>query len=66
MYNIIKIKNGFIFNDIEYIFKNQNEILSNSQVLISTNYGEILLDLSCSIERVTFDNIENFVTELYK
>lgn len=67
MNNIKKIKDGYNFNNIDYIFiDNIYQIISISQVLINTNDGEILLDLSCSIEGVTFDNIENFVTELYK
>lgn len=72
--NIQTLKDGFNFNEINYIFQNfenenglnKYEIISNSQVLIGTNIGIIHFDLSCSINNQFFDNIDNFITELYK
>jgi hypothetical protein len=72
--NIQTFKNGFNFNEINYIFQDfENEkdlipyqIVSDSQVLIGTNEGVIFFDLSCSINNDFFDNINNFITELYK
>lgn len=67
MNNIKKIKDGYNFNKLDYIFIDKKyQIISDSQVLIATNDGEILLDLSCSIEGINFDNIENFINELFK
>jgi hypothetical protein len=72
--NIQTFKNGFNFNEINYIFQdfeNENglikyEIISDSQVLIGTDNGIIFFDLSCSINNKLYNNIDNFITELYK
>jgi hypothetical protein len=56
--------NGFIFNLIEYNFEGENEVISESQVLIGTNDGLILLDLSCTINNVQFTDINLFVNAL--
>jgi hypothetical protein len=64
MYNITTIQNGFIFNSIEYTFEGENEVISESQVLIGTTQGLILLDLSCTINNVQFTDINLFVTAL--
>lgn len=62
--NITTIRNGFIFNSIEYTFKGENEIISDSQVLVGTTNGFILLDLSCTINEVEFTDINLFVSAL--
>lgn len=66
MFNIITIKNGFIFNAVEYIFDGEYEIISETQVHIPTYKGILLLDLSCSIDEVSYDNINLFVQALYQ
>lgn len=64
MYNIITTQNGFIFNSIEYTFDGENEIISDSQVLVGTTNGLILLDLSCTINDVQFTDINLFIHTL--
>lgn len=64
MYNITTTQNGFIFNSIEYTFEGENEIISDSQVLVGTTNGLILLDLSCTINEVEFTDINIFVQAL--
>jgi hypothetical protein len=64
MYNITTIQNGFIFNSIEYFFDGENEIISESQALIATNNGIILLDLTCTINEVEYTDINLFVEAL--
>jgi hypothetical protein len=64
MYNITTIENGFIFNSLEYTFEEENEIISDSQILIGTNQGVILLDLSCTINGIEFTDIELFIKAL--
>lgn len=70
--NIIKTNTGFIINEIDYILDNfeiedkivSNEIISNNQVLIGTNQGIILLDLSCTINEIEFNDINLFIQDL--
>jgi|LakMenE01Jun11ns_1017448.scaffolds.fasta_scaffold9271607_1 hypothetical protein len=64
MYNITTIENGFIFNSLEYTFEEENEIISDCQILIGTNQGVILLDLSCTINDVQFTDINLFIQSL--
>ena len=64
MYKITTTQNGFIFNSIEYTFKGENEVISESQVLIGTNDGLILLDLLCTINDSTYTDINLFVEAL--
>lgn len=63
--NITKTKNGFIFNSTEYIFSGENDIISESQVLVGTADGVIMLDLSCTIEGQEYTDINLFVQNLY-
>jgi hypothetical protein len=69
MYNITKIEGGFLYNEREYAFIEidglQYRIVSDTQVHIYTDYGIILFDLTCSIDEITYDNIETFINELY-
>lgn len=66
MLNIKTIQNGFQLNNLIYLFDGKAEVISESQCHIPTNNGIILLDLSCTINNKLYDNIDNFVTELYK
>lgn len=71
--NILKLQGGFNFNEIDYTFQDfeneqgliANQIVSESQVLIGTNNGIILLDLSCTIDDETYTDINLFVKNLY-
>lgn len=77
MLNINKIENGFVINGINYLFNNfENDnngtlqnvsyfINSESQVLVGTTYGIIMLDLSCTIEGQEYTDINLFVQNLY-
>jgi len=66
MLNITKTQNGFQLNNLIYLFDGNAEVISESQCHIPTNIGVILLDLSCTINNKLYNNIDNFVTELYK
>jgi hypothetical protein len=69
MYNIQKTENGFQFegNQFEFIEidGNQYNIISDTQVHIYTDMGIILLDLNVAIEYRIYDNIVEFINELY-
>lgn len=62
--DIKKIPNGFIFNDVEYIFDEYLDVISDFQVHIGTNQGIILLDLTCTIEGIEFTDINLFLAAL--
>lgn len=62
--NIVTIQNGFIFNETQYTFEGEIEIISKSQCHVPTNEGIILLDLSCTINDIEFTDIELFVKTL--
>jgi hypothetical protein len=69
MSEIIKITGGFkcnnsIYNfiDIEGKFYN---VVSETQVLIFTDCGLILFDLTCSINNKTFNNVDEFLSALF-
>lgn len=66
MFNITTIENGFIFNDVEYKFDGDYEIISETQVHVPTDKGILLLDLSCSIDDVMYVDINLFVNALYQ
>lgn len=69
---LITIKNGYATNEIDYLFQDFEmdgnivpySIMSASQVLMGTDKGIILLDLSCTINEVEFADIELFVKAL--
>lgn len=69
MYNITKIEGGFQFNDNQYQFLDIDgqyyQVISNEQVHVYTDLGVILLDLSCSIDNESHEDIDNFVSSLY-
>lgn len=66
MLNIKTIQNGFQLNNLIYLFDGNAEVISESQCHIPTNNGIILLDLSCTINNKLYNNIDNFINELYK
>ena len=78
MNNITKIQNGFVMNNNSYIFQQFDsigtedpqlvsyQILSSSQSYVGTDRGIILLDLSFTIDRVAYNDINDFITQLFK
>ena len=63
---ITTTKNGFEFDGIEYRFNDETrtEIVSDSQLFAFTDSGIILLDKSCTIDGVLYDEINNFANQL--
>jgi hypothetical protein len=64
--NITTTNNGFIFNDVEYVFNNEFEINSPNDCHIMTNNGTIYFNLTCTINNITYNDINNFVNALIK
>lgn len=64
MMNIVKIQNGFILNDLEYIFKGENEIVSDTQCHIETDKGIILFDTNITVNGKSFNTIEELIKEI--
>jgi hypothetical protein len=67
--NITKAETGFIVDEqpVLYLFKGtEHEVLSNEQCHIHTNLGIIFFDTSVSIDGQTFENIQDWITELYR
>lgn len=64
MLNIITIQGGFIMNSSDYLFDGEIEIISDTQCHVPTNNGIILLDLSCTINDIEYNNINLFVLAL--
>ena len=62
--NITTIQNGFNFNNTDYLFEGEIEVISESQCHVTTNNGIILLDLSCTIDSVQYTDISLFVKNL--
>ena len=69
MYNILKIENGFSLESNMYQFIEIDgamySFVSDTQVHVYTDLGIILLDLNCAIEYHVFDNLVEFINELY-
>jgi hypothetical protein len=65
MLNLTTIENGFIINELEYLFEGEAEILSETQAHVPTDKGIILCDTSMSINEETYYNINDFLTALY-
>jgi len=65
---IIKIKDGFKFNKLDYKFDTSLEVekLSETTCHIPTDQGIIYFDISVNIDGKSFDNIQDWITELYK
>ena len=62
--NITTIPNGFSFNELIYLFNGEIEVISESQCHVPTNEGTILLDLSCTINDVIYNDINLFIIAL--
>jgi hypothetical protein len=69
---LITIPNGYSANGIDYLFQDFEmdgnivpySIMSASQVLMGTDKGIILLDLSCTINGIEYTDINLFVLAL--
>lgn len=66
MFNLTTIPNGFIMNEVEYLFDGEAEILNETQAHIPTDKGVILCDITMTINENTYDNINDFITALYE
>lgn len=64
MNNIEKNGNVCIFNNFEYTLNGYSEIISESQAIFGTNDGDILWDLTCTINGVEYTDINLFVEAL--
>lgn len=64
--NIVTTQNGFEFDGFKYKFSDETrtEIVSDFQLFAYTDSGIILLDNSCSIDDVFYDDIETFAIKL--
>jgi hypothetical protein len=65
MFNLTTIKGGFAMNELEYIFEAEFEILDDTQAHVPTDQGIILCDTSMSINKNTYENINDFLNALY-
>jgi hypothetical protein len=74
--NLIKITNGFTivetnesctFKTSEFMDNPEAlyHIVSSSQGIFFTDKGAIILTTDCSVDGVTYPNIEEFITALY-
>jgi hypothetical protein len=52
-------------NELEYLFEGEAEILSETQAHVPTDKGVILCDTSMSVNEITYDSINDFLTALY-
>ena len=66
--NITKNGNSFqLDNKVIYIIaEGTPEILCETQCHIPTNFGQNFFDTSVTIEGQSFNNIEDWINELYK
>jgi len=67
--NITKNNNSFKLDGLPMTYtiaEGTPEILSETQCHIPTNFGETFFDTSITIEGQSFENIEDWITELYK
>jgi hypothetical protein len=64
MYNITKISGGFLFNEISYYFNEVDgakyKVLTSTQLWVYTDQGIILFDLTCTIDGVSYTDINLF------
>lgn len=65
MFNITTIPNGFVMNELEYHFDGDAEILNETQAHVPTDRGVILCDTTMTIDNKSFNNINDFLTQLY-
>jgi hypothetical protein len=68
MYNITKIFGGFLFNEINYNFNEVDgakyKVLTSTQLWVYTDQGIILFDLTCTIDGVSYTDINLFGQDL--
>jgi len=66
--NITKLEEGFSYNGIkcQYDVDKTHHFENEDAVLILTNIGLVYFDLTTTIEGKSFDNIQDWITELYK
>jgi hypothetical protein len=64
--NIQTINGGFTFNEKIYTIISPADPVTSMQVHIPTNDGTILLDLSCMINGKLYDDLTEFIQDLYK
>jgi len=65
MINLTTIKDGFVMNELEYIFEGEAEVLDETQAHVPTDKGIILCDTSMSVNENTYTNINDFLNALY-
>ena len=65
MFNLTTISNGFVMNELEYLFDGEAEILNETQAHVPTDRGVILCDTTMTIDNESFNNINDFLTKLY-
>jgi hypothetical protein len=66
MINLTTIQKGFIMRESEYYFEGEAEILDETQAHVPTDNGVIFCDTSMSVNEKNFDNINDFLNELYE
>jgi hypothetical protein len=66
MINITPTIDGFLMNEVIYTFEGEAEILDETQAHVPTNRGVIFCDTSMSVNEKTFENINDFLNELYE
>jgi hypothetical protein len=64
MYNITKIEGGFLFNEMTYNFNEVDgakyKVLTSTQLWVYTDQGIILFDLTCTIDGVSYTDVNVF------
>jgi len=65
MINLTTILNGFVMNELEYLFEGEAEILNETQAHVPTDKGVIFCDTTMSINENTYENINDFLLVLY-
>jgi hypothetical protein len=65
MINLTTIQNGFVMNELEYIFEGEAEILDETQAHVPTDRGVIFMDTTMTIDNESFNNINDFLIKLY-
>jgi len=64
MLNLTTIPNGFVMNELEYLFDGEAEILNETQAHVPTDKGVIFCDTTMSVNENTYENINDFLTAL--
>ena len=63
--NIQTINGGFTFNEKTYTIISPADPVTITQVHIPTDHGIILLDLSCTLNGKSYDNLTEFIQDIY-